>query len=65
MALSKVLLQFLGFLNEALYNTGVMDAFESNFGFRLRNKKIKILKITYSSYPFLAKFSGYESLFCF
>lgn len=45
MALSKVLLHFLpklGFLNEALYNTGVMEAFESNLGFRLRNSKIKI-----------------------
>lgn len=45
MALSKILLHFLpklGFLNEALYNKGIMEAFESNFGFRLRNSKIKI-----------------------
>lgn len=44
MALSKILhfLPKLGFLNEALYNKGIMEAFESNFRFRLRNSKIKI-----------------------
>ena len=45
MALSKVPPYFrpkLGFLNEALYNTGIMEAFESNLGFRLRKSKIKI-----------------------
>lgn len=45
MAQSNVLLYFHpkgGFLNEALYNIGVIEAFESNLGFRSKKSKIKI-----------------------